>query len=1111
MKKFKPGIILFNLLILFVIFYSFFQWAQKESNKSSHEGIVSHALRPDRPDQAILEELQLRSEINKPLSYPQNWRFIAFQKIKGNAQILSVNNKLQWIERGPSQIAGRIRAIVIHPNQTNKWWVGSVGGGIWFTDDEGQSWRCQTDNMPALAVSTIALCDSQPDVLYAGTGEGFFNYDAIIGDGIFKTENGGLDWFQLSATATSYDFRYVNRIVVHPAHPDTLLAATKTAVMRSFDGGQTWEKVFDNGHNVQQIVCNPLNFNSLFITAWKSGIYKSTNLGETWNLVSEAISKPTRIELAISRVDTNYVFAVAADTTYALLGLFKSVDAGKTWTNLGNPINWLNHQGWYNNAILIYPFDPEIVFVGGIDLYKINTKNNAFNYQRLSSWYHSSSYPYVHADQHCIAAIPHPDSTFSLVASNDGGVFFSRNGGNNWEHRNNGLNVTQFYDADRNPGSNQYIGGTQDNGTLVSPINPQKTTKWEIKISGDGFDCAWDDENSDVVFATLYETRIYKSITGGDYFGELSSVPNSSLFHTPLVMDPHNTQKLITALDNNRILITWNSGLSWQEYEVDLGNYRRIRLAISEKDSNIVWVASSSHFINVSRDGGRHFQLVNNPDPNLNAYVTGIATSPFDSATALVMFGVYGYGKIFRTTDLGQSWEDITNNLPEVPVHCALIMPYDSSQIWIGTDLGVFISYNNGRSWKYANQNLPAVAVRRMKIVGKQIVAATHGRGIWTLDNDTLRTYNLPVKEPLLADLPLPNPNTDSLKISFLPQGAYDSLKVFINDSSVTTMFHIRAYVDTFVYCQVTRPAFLEINLKAYYQDSVFLSQTKSIQTFEVLDSLFVDFDDGYNPFTGDFLVSVDSGFSSPTLHTNHPYQNNQEHIALLNNPILISDSLQLSYYDIAIVEPGDPGYFYPYPQMWDYVTVEGSTTGDKWDILIVPYDAREDEQWLTTFKNQQIPDTEYFMYHDTLLSAQYKPGQKIYLRFRLHADAATNGWGWAIDNVKISNINVTDLSFEKPLVSKFQLLGNYPNPFNNSTTIQFTLAKPQTVDLIIYNALGQKIRTLLKNKKLGAGTIHKVQWDGLNDQGRSVGSGIYFYQILSEVFTDVHKMVLLK
>ncbi|MHB2148066.1 T9SS type A sorting domain-containing protein [Calditrichota bacterium LG25] len=1071
-----------------------------------------NARRPDKPDQAALEEILLRSQIGKKFSYPPNWRFNAFRQVKQQYQLLKVNDDLKWIERGPSDVAGRARAIVVHPQKTNSWWVASVGGGIWFTEDGGQSWACQTDEMPVLSVSTIAICDSQPDILYAGTGEGFFNYDAIIGDGIFKTTNGGINWVQLSSTISDYDFRFVNRIVVHPRYPDTLLAATKTGVMRSLDGGQTWQKVFDIGSSVQQIVCNPLNFNSLFITVWKAGIYKSVDMGQNWYCVSDSIKNATRIELAISAIDTNYVYAAAADTSYALLGLFKSNDGGRTWNNLGNAVNWLYHQGWYNNTLLVHPFNPHIVFVGGIDLYKVETQNNGFNSERLSSWYISNVYPYVHADQHCIAAITHPDSTFELVVTNDGGVFYSNNGGISWQSRNTGLNITQFYDADRNPNANQYIGGTQDNGTLVSPKNPSRTSEWIKKIDGDGFDCAWDDQNADIVYGTLYNSIIYKSITQGEYFKEKNNgLPESRIFHTPLAMDPHNTNKLITASDTNRIFISYNGAESWHPVDVNLGGYKWIRLAISEKDSNIVWAASSSFYINVSTDGGKSFQIVSNPDQSLNAYLTGIATSPFDSATALAMFGVYGYGKIFRTRNLGQSWEDITSNLPEVPVHCALFMPYDSSQIWIGTDIGVFVSYNGGQSWSYFDRNMPAVAVRSMKIVGSQIVAATHGRGVWTLDNDTLRTYNLPVKEPLLAELPLPNPNTDSLKISFFTQGAYDSLKVLVNDVPEATLFNLKAYADTFAYCQVQRPAVSQIYLKGYKDNVVYVSRTESIETFEALDSLYFNFEDGINPFKGNFLVSVDEGFSVATLHTEHPYANSREHIALLPNPIVVSDSMRLSYSDIAVVEPGDEGYYYPYPQMWDYVTVEGSDDGLSWKNLIEPYDARWNEEWLSAFREKRAPAPDAFMKHDTLLSAMYDAGTRIYLRFRLHADAATNGWGWAINELWVGENYPTGLAAAESPAYQFQLLGNYPNPFNASTLIKFSLAKQEAVTLIIYNALGQKVRTLLHRKVLPPGAAHQVMWNGLNDLGQPVGSGVYFCKIISGKFVDVRKMVVLK
>ncbi len=1079
---------------------------------AENEKIEEDTPRPDHPNEAALEEFMLRSMIGGNFSYPLGWRFKALQQIQQqNYHLFAVNSQLQWVERGPSNIGGRARAVVVHPKHPQTWWVGSVGGGIWYTEDAGETWSCQTDNMPALSVCAIAICDSQPNILYAGTGEGFYNYDAIVGDGIFKTTDGGQNWTQLPSTAENYDFRYVNRIVVHPFHPDTLLAATKTGVLRSLDGGQNWEKVFDNGANVQQIVRNPRNFNTLFITTWKSGMYRSTDMGDTWQPVDAEMTKPTRIEMAFSPSDTNFVYAAAADTTYGVLGLFKSRDGGSHWMDLGDSVNWLSSQGWYDNAILVHPFDPEIVFVGGIDIYRVSTKNDVAVYQRLTAWYNSNSYDYVHADQHCFAVVPQTDSTFGLVVTNDGGVFYSYNGGNSWQNKNNGFNVTQFYDADRNPAADQYIGGTQDNGTLLSPRSPGKTTAWEKKVDGDGFDCAWDKEDPDVVFGTLYDSRIYKSITGGDYFGELSGVPRSRIFHTPLIMDPHNSSKLITASDTNKIYITWDKGQNWQPVDVPLGGYRWIRIAISEKDSNIVWVASSSHYINVSTDGGRHFRKVNNPDPDLNAYLTGIATSPFDSAAALALFGIYGYGKIFRTTDLGETWQDITNNLPEIPVHCAVYMPYDSNQIWIGTDLGVFISYNNGQSWKYANQNLPAVSVRRLKIVGKQIVAATHGRGVWTVDNDTLITYNLPIEAPLLANLPLPNPNTDTLQISFTPKGAYDSLKIVVNDQAIATFYQINAYQDTTYYYKVQWPQTINVHVDGYKDGQVYVSETRHLETYAAVDSLFANFDQGENPFEGDLVVQLNSSFASHTLDSDHPYQNGKEYYARLKNPVIVSDSTVLRYRDIAVIEPGDEGFYYPYTQMWDYATVEGSADGQTWQILITPYDCRLNPEWEKAFKEKRAPDAQSFVWHDTLLSTIYAPGTKIYVRFRMHADDATNGWGWAIDDVFLGQGKPTAIgTFAKPVYS-FNLLGNYPNPFNPTTTIAFTLDKAAPVSLVIYNALGQKVRQLLANKVMPGRTVHKVRWNGADDFGRPVASGVYFYRLDTKEKHAIRKMLLIQ
>ena len=255
--------------------------------------------RPDRPDQAMQYEADLRSEIGKSFSYSGNWRIKALKEAKQIALFKSAADNMVWVERGPGNIGGRSRAIVVHPDNPDIWWVGAVGGGVWKTTDAGESWTCQTDDMPVLSATTIDICLDQPDILYAGTGEGFYNYDAIIGDGVFKTTNGGDTWTQLVSTADNVDFRYVNRIIVHPDNSNIVLAATNNGLFRSTNGGDGWTTIFADSGRIQQIIANPKNFSSQYLTINGKGIYKSTNMGATWKRISEEIENHARIEICL--------------------------------------------------------------------------------------------------------------------------------------------------------------------------------------------------------------------------------------------------------------------------------------------------------------------------------------------------------------------------------------------------------------------------------------------------------------------------------------------------------------------------------------------------------------------------------------------------------------------------------------------------------------------------------------------------------------------------------------------------------------------------------------------------------------------------------------------
>ncbi len=1107
------------LVVFFILFALYPKWLKHKSGEHTVSAKMAYLLgenktkepATDRPDQALLYEKLLRSEIGKPFSYKGNWKFEAYAQAKHRG-MLKKNFVLDWQERGPTNVGGRTRALVVHPQNPNIWWAGSVGGGVWKTEDAGAHWTPQTDHMPVISVTTLTICQKHPNVLYAGTGEGFGNYDRVIGDGIFKTTDGGQTWQQLASTAGNLDFRFVNRVIVHPENPDTVLAATNWGVFRSLDGGQHWTQVLQVNNRVQQIIANPLNFNTIYAAVYALGIYKSTNMGRTWEHISSGFDEHRRVEMAIAKADTNYLYVTAVNSSGQLGGFYISANAGKTWKKLQSNANWLGNQGWYDNTLIVHPFNKNIIFVAGLDIYQVVADTTQMTATAISSWWGGNGLPYVHADHHFLVTIPRADSSFALISTNDGGVFYSDDGGLHWEARNNQYNVTQYYDADKHPKVSQYIGGSQDNGTHVSPINPNQASSWTRVIGGDGFDCAWDRFDPTIVYGTLYSSIVYKSTDGGNTFTTITTgLPESDVFHTPLAMDPNNPDRLFTFSTSNKIYLTENGGANWTGYSVALGGYKWVKIAVSPVSSDIVWVASSEDYINVSLDGGKAFKRTNRPPGAPNAYLSGLAAHPVDSASALALFGVSGYGKIYRTRNFGQSWEDITADLPDVPVHCAIWLPYDTTQIWIGTDIGLFISTDNGQSWQFADASLPSVSVRRLKIVGKEIVATTHGRGIWTLYDENLPEIILPTRPPVFQNWTYPNPVTNTMKIFFKTRYPYDSVRVIVNDEPKAVLGSVAAFVDTFATIQVQPPDHLQITIAGFSGGKSYASEQQELFIYEpVSETIEENFNSGFSDFSGDFYIDTPDGFSNSALQTEHPYNNQRNYLAVYGPPIVIQEQTVLSYKDIAIVEPGENGMYYPDYRMWDYVTVEASTDGENWQIIITPYDCRYNSFWKSYYDNSNDPTPILYKNHQVNLSKIFQPGDKVYIRFRLFADEYQTGWGWIIDDFKIEQSTGTAIA-EQTAPAKFELLDNYPNPFNPQTTISFTLDKTGPVHLQIFNSRGQLVRTLVNGQKLYQGNLYRYIWRGRNNRGNPVASGVYFYRLKTQNHEVIKKMILLR
>ena len=317
-------------------------------------------------------------------SYKVNYRLREYYKaIDRTSNLKRLKATLNWKERGPGNVGGRTRALILDPRDTTNstWYAGSVSGGVWRTTDKAATWENLTEDIPVLSTTCLTMCRSNPEVMYVGTGEGFGGYGMVIGNGIFKSTQSGDagTWLPLDSTLFNKDFEYVNRIVVDYNSPDTVLVCTNTGIFKSIDGGDSWYNVYRlSGHWVQQILPDPNNFNILYASVNKWGIVKSTDKGETWFNINNGIIEAKRFELAISPVNTNRIFASVEGYGNQTI-IYYSSNGGEKWHRFmekdGNYYNFLRSQGWFDNTIVCHPYDEDIIYIGGVFLGKIEFSN----------------------------------------------------------------------------------------------------------------------------------------------------------------------------------------------------------------------------------------------------------------------------------------------------------------------------------------------------------------------------------------------------------------------------------------------------------------------------------------------------------------------------------------------------------------------------------------------------------------------------------------------------------------------------------------------------------------------------------------------------------------
>ena len=670
-----------------------------------------------------------------------------------------------WEWLGPGNIGGRIRAIMIHPDDPDNIWIGGVSGGIWKTTNAGSSWQPVDDFLPSLNITSFAMDPNDYDVMYAATGEGFGNsWPDVPGAGIFKSTDGGDHWYQLPETNVD-SFSWVTRLAHHTSNSGVLFATARVGnvgnwdgrVYKSTDGGDTWNTVLDTPFGATDIKLKPDNPNIIFVGT-ANGVWLSNTGGGLNSWIQQATGDPNKLPAGAGRCEIA-VCPSFPNRVYVSIQrnggeIWRSDNSGGTWNQRNTGTNYLmgaSNQGWYDNTIWVNPFNSSFIVVGGIDLWR--STNGGDILTKISDWhdYHNgSSANSAHCDHHIIIVHPDFDNDGNKVVffGNDGGIqktddisTVSENSG--WVNLANNLGITQFYGGGASPDGSIIVGGTQDNSYLVY-TSVAGNQGWYQDNTGDGGYAAVDYNNTNILYAEHQWLDFEKSTDGGNNWenartGLADALNNSCAFIAPFSIDPNNPNILVAG--GCSLWRTTDTANNWVSIRGPIG-WACTAIDIANGNSSIIWAGYKNGEVVFTDNAGGNWFKVDNNGPNLlpNRWVTDIAINPNNSNEVIVTFAGYKANNVWRTTDAGNNWIQATGaapyDLPALQVNTVRFHPANTNWIYIGTDLGVFASENIGATWsttpRYENNEGPVnVEVAELFWAGDELIAATHGRGMY--------------------------------------------------------------------------------------------------------------------------------------------------------------------------------------------------------------------------------------------------------------------------------------------------------------------------------------------------------------------------------------------
>ncbi len=721
-------------------------------------------------------------------------------------------NTGSWTLEGPINIGGRITDIAISPVDENVFYIGTAVGGVFKTTDKGQNWTPVFDNIGRPSIGNIAIAPSNANRIYVGTGEanGSATSGAFFGDGVYRSDDAGATWTHLGLAET----QHTGRIVVDPQDENRLFVATsgtlygknaERGLYRSSDAGNSWEQVLyvSDSTAVIDVVMHPTNTDTLYAATWErirypwirdyggvtSGVYRTYDNGDTWEQLTFGLpvsnEETGRIGLAISKSDPNIIFAsfTTNSITNEFQGLYKSTNNGDNWTEItAGDINDVNASfGWYFGNLRIDPENPDEIYVLGQQLYKSNNAGG--------NWFSDS---YMHVDHHAMEYAP--TNANMILSGNDGGLYISEDAGYSWSHFEN-LPITQFYNIEVDYLQPQrHFGGAQDNNTLRTTTG--SNDDWHAILGGDGFQVNVDPNNSNYVYAEYQWGNLFRSTDGGNtmtWAADGISYEDRTNWNTPVEISPYDTNVLYYG--SNKLYISTNNAQYWNPISDDLtdGEHPSGSLAFgtltciapSYNNLDVIYTGSDDGNVSVTFDGGTTWQSIDDGLPK--RFVSQVAVHPNDDMTAYVTLSGYhvlDYAPhVFKTMDGGQTWIDISGNLPDVPVN-DIVIAKNFNALFIATDTNVWYSLDEGESWDVLGDNLPILIISDIKIhqPTNTLYAGTFGRSMYSFDLTQigLSTSDQTFNRSLIKAYPNPVEDSFNLELGKLP---YADIKLYLVDS----------------------------------------------------------------------------------------------------------------------------------------------------------------------------------------------------------------------------------------------------------------------------------------------------------------------------------------